>query len=139
MRFPCKGSGASLPHARCPAAILRSEWSASRRRACLYLRRRHKHAGAYLPRFHGTAQNTNPITLDGGGFAAIWIPSAPIDVAVFNSSGTQQYKVLNVTALPLVVTSLTANLLPIQQHESRAIRLPADGKRGPNLLAQQRK
>ena len=57
----------------------------------------------------GTSQNTNPITLDGGGFAAIWIPAAPIDVAVFNSSGTQQYKVLNVTALPLVVTSLTAN------------------------------
>ena len=57
----------------------------------------------------GTNLQTNPITLDSGGFASIWIPSPPIDVAVFNSSGTQQYKVLNVTALPLVVTSLTAN------------------------------
>ena len=76
----------------------------------LYLRRRHKHPSANIPRFHGhESPNTNPITLDGGGFAAIWIPAAPIDVAVFNSSGTQQYKVLNVTALPLVVTSLTAN------------------------------
>ena len=107
---PCKGSGASLPHARCPAAILRSERTATRRRACLYLRRRNQHASANLPRFHGhEPPDTNPITLDGGGFAAIWIPAAPIDVAVFNSSGTQQYKVLNVTALPLVVTSLTAN------------------------------
>src|ERR1700677_4141018 len=65
-------------------------------------------APTYLD-YTGTSQNTNPITLDSGGFAAIWIPTGPIDVAVFNSSGTQQYKVLNVTALPPVVNSLTAN------------------------------
>jgi hypothetical protein len=56
----------------------------------------------------GTGLNTNPVMLDGGGFSSIWIPSPPIDVAVFNSSGTQQYKVLNVTALPAEVSSLTA-------------------------------
>src|SRR5271170_728148 len=65
-------------------------------------------APTYLD-YTGTSLNTNPITLDSGGFAAIWIPATPIDVAVFNSSMTQQYKVLSVTALPLVVTSLTAN------------------------------
>ncbi len=65
-------------------------------------------APTYLD-YTGTAQNTNPITLDSGGFAAIWIPAAPVDVAVFNSSMTQQYEVLSVTALPAVVNNLTAN------------------------------
>ena len=59
--------------------------------------------------YTGTNLNTNPITLDSGGFGSIWIPSSPVDVAVFNSSGTQQYKVLSVTALPTVVSNLTAN------------------------------
>jgi hypothetical protein len=57
----------------------------------------------------GTNMATSPITLDSGGFSSIWLPATPVDIAVFNSSGTQQYKVLNVTALPLIVTSLTAN------------------------------
>jgi hypothetical protein len=56
----------------------------------------------------GSSQATNPITLDSGGFASIWLPSTPVDIAVFNSSMTQQYKILNVTALPSEVTSLTA-------------------------------
>jgi len=57
----------------------------------------------------GGAQNTNPATLDSGGFISLWLPSTPVDIAVFNSSMTQQYKVLNVTALPSTVTSLTAS------------------------------
>lgn len=64
-------------------------------------------AATYLD-YTGTSLNTNPITLDAGGFASIWIPAGPIDVAVFNSSMVQQYKVLGVTALPSVVASLTA-------------------------------
>jgi hypothetical protein len=64
-------------------------------------------APTYLD-YTGTSQNTNPITLDAGGFASIWIPAGAIDVAVFNSSNVQQYKVLSVTALPSTVTSLTA-------------------------------
>src|SRR5271170_950307 len=67
----------------------------------------------------GTNLNTNPVTLDSGGFASIWIPAAPIDVAVFNSAGTQQYKVLNITSLPLVVSSLTANFF--QSSRGRAV------------------
>ena len=64
-------------------------------------------AATYLD-YTGTSLNTNPITLDAGGFASIWIPAGPIDVAVFNSSMVQQYKVLSVTSLPSAVTSLTA-------------------------------
>ena len=64
-------------------------------------------AATYLD-YTGTSLNTNPITLDAGGFASIWIPAGPIDVAVFNSSMVQQYKVLGVTSLPSVVASLTA-------------------------------
>ena len=91
-------------------------------------------APTYLD-YTGTSLNTNPITLDAGGFAAIWIPSAPIDVAVFNSSGTQQYKVLNVTALAIRGNELNRKLLPIQQHQSRSLWLPADGKQRPSMLA----
>ena len=87
----------------------------------------------------GTNLQTNPITLDSGGFASIWIPSPPIDVAVFNSSGTQQYKVLERHRPAARRDEPDCEFLPIGYHESRAIRLPADGKPGPNLLAQQRK
>lgn len=56
----------------------------------------------------GTNLATNPIQLDSGGFASVFIPAGAVDVAVFDANMVQQYKVLSVTALPSMITSLTA-------------------------------
>lgn len=39
----------------------------------------------------GTIQNTNPIVLDAGGFATIWLSAQPYKICVANSSNVQQY------------------------------------------------
>lgn len=45
----------------------------------------------------GTIQNTNPVQLDSGGFATIWLGPALYDVLVTDSGSVQQYKVFNVS------------------------------------------
>ena len=107
---PCKGSGASFPHAGGAAAVLRIERTATGRRACLHLRRRNQHASANLPRFHGheSPDKSNHARwrrfrgdLDSRQRRLTWLYST--------LRARSSTKCLNVTALPLVVTSLTAN------------------------------
>lgn len=59
----------------------------------------------------GVFQNTNPVILDAGGFAAIWMAAEAYDVAVYSAggsnciSGQQQYKVLNVNSNTALLNS----------------------------------
>lgn len=52
----------------------------------------------------GVFQNTNPIILDGGGFASIWLAAQAYDIAVWSTggvncaTGVQQYKTLNINS-----------------------------------------
>jgi hypothetical protein len=59
----------------------------------------------------GVIQNTNPVQLDGGGFATIWLAQIPYKICVANSSNVQQYCTDNVTsgANLLVLSNLWTN------------------------------
>ena len=59
----------------------------------------------------GTTQNTNPVQLDSGGFATIWLLQAPYRICVANSSNVQQWCVDQVTtgANLLILTNLWTN------------------------------
>jgi len=46
----------------------------------------------------GTIQNTNPIVLDSGGFATIWLANQKYKMVAFDANSTQQWTVDNVSA-----------------------------------------
>lgn len=56
----------------------------------------------------GTFPNTNPIILDAGGFASIWLPNQSFRIVIFSNgglncaTGSQQYAVDNVSAYQIV-------------------------------------
>lgn len=58
----------------------------------------------------GTIQNTNPVILDAGGFASIWLAASPAyKILTQNSAGVQQWVVDNVQSFNGTITA-TANI-----------------------------
>jgi hypothetical protein len=60
----------------------------------------------------GTIQNTNPVILDSGGFASIWIGPQAYKVAVQDSNGAQQWVVDNVSDTGQLLYQLAVLLNP---------------------------
>jgi hypothetical protein len=53
----------------------------------------------------GTSQNSNPVVLDSGGFATLWLSAAPYKICLQNALGVQQWCVDNVTQPGLALLS----------------------------------
>ena len=74
--------------------------------------------------FSGLYQNTNPIILDAGGFANIWLTSASYKICVSTASNVQQWCIwITWTALPHVISAISVTSLSANPAQSGFIRM----------------